>query len=196
MSEATLERLRSRAMARGIPIVSQSCARFLEQMVKLSRIDVLVEAGSAIGYSALRVALHTPDLKIVGYEKQAKLAEEATRHAGQFKVADRVRFVAQPAESAALPLPEGPIGGLFIDAAKASYLNIFETFEPYLAPGAFVLADNASFKGLDPERAAPRHRRLIERMQQFNERLLARPGYDVARYDIGDGLLLAIKVED
>jgi len=119
-------------------------AKRLAELVREARPRLVVECGTAIGYSGLWIAR---ELKAAGKGKLitieidpeiARRAEENFRNAGlaefvTVKVGDAQKLVKKI---------EGPIDFAFIDCNAPNYLPCFKGVEKNLAPGATVVADN------------------------------------------------------
>ncbi len=119
-------------------------ARRLAELVREAKPRLVVECGTAVGYSGLWIAR---ELKAAGKGKlitieidpqTAKKAEENFRKAGltelvSVKVGDATKLVREI---------EGPIDFAFIDCNAPNYLPCLEGLEKNLAPGATVVADN------------------------------------------------------
>lgn len=119
-------------------------AKRLAELVRQAKPKLVVECGTAIGYSGLWIAR---ELKAAGKGKLitieivpeiAKRAEENFRKAGlaeliTVKVGDATKLVKEI---------KGPIDFAFIDCNAPNYLPCLRGLEDNLAPGATVVADN------------------------------------------------------
>ncbi len=119
-------------------------AKRLAELVRQAKPRLVVECGTAIGYSGLWVAR---ELKAAGKGRlitieidpeTAKRAEANFRKAG---VADVVTLKVGDARKLVKEI-EGPIDFAFIDCNGPNYLPCFRGLEKNLAPGATVVADN------------------------------------------------------
>lgn len=120
-------------------------AKRLAELVRQAKPRLVVECGTAIGYSGLWVAR---ELKAAGKGKLitieidpqvAKKAESNFRKAG---LADIVTVKVGDARKLVKEI-EGPIDFAFIDCNAPNYLPCLRGLEKNLAPGATVVADNA-----------------------------------------------------
>jgi len=85
---------------------------------------------------------------------------------------------------------------LFIDAAKGQNLPLFQKYESHIVSGGIIIIDNLLFHGFveNPETIISRDRRqMIHKIQQFNDFLLHHDQFDAYIYELGDGIVLAIK---
>jgi len=125
-------------------MIGPAKARRLAELVREAKPKVVLEGGTALGYSGLWIARELKNLgrgKLVTMEispERAKQAEENFRRAG---LAEYVEVRVGDAKQLAKAV-EGPIDFAFIDCGYSNYLPIFKAIETKLAPGATVVADN------------------------------------------------------
>ncbi len=124
-------------------------AQRLAELVRERKPKVVVECGTALGYSGLWIAR---ELKAAGSGRlitleispeRAKKAEAHFREAGveklvTVKVGDARELVKQI---------EGPIDFVFIDCGAPNYLPCLKGLQDQLAPGAVLVADNVGLSG-------------------------------------------------
>ena len=85
---------------------------------------------------------------------------------------------------------------IFIDAAKGQYLKFLERFKHNLNVGGVVICDNLLFHGLVSDKEQIESKRLISlvnKIDDFNHKLIEHPDFDSFIYEIGDGLSISIK---
>ncbi|MFA7076308.1 MAG: O-methyltransferase, partial [Candidatus Izemoplasmatales bacterium] len=126
------------------PIITEEGINFLIQLIKISKTKKVLEIGSAIGYSAIMMALNTC-CEITTIEKNEEcylLAKSNIKNAG---LEDRVTLIHNDALEVDL---DAGFDLLFIDAAKAQYLKFLEKFKVNLNKGGIVVCDNLLFHGL------------------------------------------------
>jgi predicted O-methyltransferase YrrM len=125
-------------------MIGPAKARRLAELVREAKPKVVLEGGTALGYSGLWIARELKNLgrgKLVTMEispERAKQAEENFRRAG---LAEYVEVRVGDAKELAKKV-KGPIDFAFIDCGYSNYLPIFKTIEAKLTPGATVVADN------------------------------------------------------
>ncbi len=143
--QALIEKVGKACIERRIPMIGPKKAERLAELVRRARPRVVVECGTAIGYSGLWIAR---ELKAIGQGKlmtiemdpaRAREAEGYFRAAGfqdlvTVKVGDARQIVREI---------EGPVGFLFIDCGYQNYEPCLAGLEKRLRDGAVVVADNA-----------------------------------------------------
>ncbi len=131
---------------------------------------VVLELGTYIGYSAMRIARAAPNAKVYSVEFAEANAVNARRiwdHAG---VADRVTCVVGTIGDGGRTLDalatehgfaDGTVDFVFIDHDKAAYLaDLLSILERgWLHPGSIVVADNVGWPG------APKYREYMRQQQ-------------------------------
>lgn len=179
-----------------VPIMEPEGMEALLQMLRLSRPKAILEVGTAIGYSALRMAEALPDIKIVTLERDEERivkAKEFIEKAGKQKQITLLEGDAL--EAAGLVKEHGPFDAIFIDAAKGQYQRFFELFEEFLRGNGIIVTDNVLFKGLvakeDVAIEPKRIRNLIRKIRDFNAWLMSHPDYHTVILPIGDGVAIS-----
>nr|WP_322099530.1 O-methyltransferase [Gottfriedia endophytica] len=181
-----------------VPIMDRAGMEFMLGLLYLIQPNTILEIGSAIGYSSIRMAKAFPNLKIVTMERNAERIIKAKHYIGESGYSDRIRLLEGDALQLVDQLPEDlKFDVIFIDAAKGQYKRFFELYEPFLAEKGVIISDNVLFKGLVAENADlvddRRKRALIKKIQNYNEWLMNHPGYDSTIIPIGDGVAISKK---
>ena len=64
-----MDRLETYALENNIPIMQKDGILFLKDYIKQNNVKSILEIGSAIGYSAIQMALVSDDIKVVTIER-------------------------------------------------------------------------------------------------------------------------------
>jgi predicted O-methyltransferase YrrM len=129
----------------GVPIVHWETGRFLAALCRALD-PVVLEVGTAIGYSTLHMAEQLTDGRVVTLELSAERARQAGDFLGRAGVAERVELIEGDARETIESVP-GPIDLLFVDAAKEQYAGYIELAEPKLSDRAVLVVDNMLMSG-------------------------------------------------
>ena len=173
-----IEEMEMYAHEHDVPIMQKEGIDFMCSFLKEHNLKHVLEIGSAIGYSAIRMAMLDMDIQITTIERGLQ---------------DRITLLFGDALETVV---EGSFDMLFIDAAKAQYTKFFERYEPLLKKGGYVITDNLKFHGLveHPENIKSRNlRSLVRKIGNFVEYLKQREDYDTQFYDFGDGVGISRK---
>lgn len=130
---------------RSIPMLGPDKVARLCALVREARPELLVEVGTAIGYSGLWLADTLRELgrgRLVTLEMDPARAEEA---AGYFRSAGLTEHIAQIVGDARQKISEiqGPIDLLFLDGGFENYYPCLMACRAQLRDGALLVADNA-----------------------------------------------------
>lgn len=182
-----------------VPIMESGAIENFLGLLSLQNPKRILELGSAIGYSAIRIAQSFPDVEITTIERDSDRYNKAIAYIQESGVSDQIQII--EADALELNLEEALVGGydaLFIDAAKGQYQRFFERYEPFVKPGGVIYCDNMFMHGmvLQKDIDIPRRKRtMIRNLRSFMAWIMDRPDYRSTLLPIGDGLLIAIKKE-
>jgi predicted O-methyltransferase YrrM len=128
-----------------VPIVPWETGRFLAVLCRA--LDPLVlEVGTAIGYSTLHMAEQLSSSRVVTLERDPDRAAQARAYLERAGVADRVELIEGDALET-IPSLSGPFELLFVDASKGEYPRYIELAEPLLAERCVLVVDNLLMSG-------------------------------------------------
>lgn len=191
-----LEEMEKFAGDHGVPIMELTGIESLLQILRIQNPSAILEIGTAIGYSALRMAFALPEAKIVTIERDEErflLAEQYIDRSGKEK--NIVLIKGDALESESEVRAHGPFNAIFVDAAKGQYQKFFEIYSRFLADDGIIITDNVLFKGLvcEDEIENKRIRNLVKKIDHFNKWLMAHPDYHTVILPVGDGVAISKK---
>ncbi len=128
-----------------VPIVHWETGRFLASLCRALD-PVVLEVGTAIGYSTLHMAEALESGRVVTLERDPDRAAQARASFERAGVADRVELVEGDALET-IPTLEGSFGLLFVDASKGEYERYIELAEPLLSERCVLVVDNLLMSG-------------------------------------------------
>ncbi|MBM7649026.1 putative O-methyltransferase YrrM [Bacillus ectoiniformans] len=179
-----------------VPIMEIVGMEALLQMLRVQQPKKILEIGTAIGYSALRMAEALPGVQIVSIERDQERYEQACKFIEKSGCSDQIHLVFGDAlETVGQAGELGPFDALFIDAAKGQYTKFFEKYSPFVSDMGAIYTDNVLFKGLvaDTEIEVKRIRNLAKKIHHYNEWLMNHEEYHTAILPVGDGLAISTK---
>ncbi len=146
-AQPVIDAVEKACLERTVFMIGRVKAERLAELVRQAKPKLVVECGTAIGYSGLWIARelkksgrgHLITIEIV--PANAREAEANFRRAGlekyvTVKVGDARKVIKEIA---------GPIDLLFLDCGYSNYHPCFVAAEGKLSPGATVVADNVGF---------------------------------------------------
>jgi predicted O-methyltransferase YrrM len=178
----------------GVPIVAWETGRLLATLCHA--LDPMVlEVGTAIGYSTLHMAEQLQRGRIVTLELDPERADQARGFFERAGLSDRIEVVEGDARQTIQQL-EGHFDLLFVDAAKTEYRSYIELAEPKLSERALLVIDNLLMYGevALPEDADTFWRaEALEAARQLNAELLSSDRWLGSVLPVGDGVGLAAR---
>ena len=195
-NKGDINSLKEYADINDVPIMQDEGIDFLIDFILKNNINSVLEIGSAIGYSAIMMALNNPNLKITTIERDQERYMEALKNIKSFDLEDRITLVFNDALEANI---EGEFDLIFIDAAKGQNIRFFEKYELNLKDRGYIITDNMNFHGLvdklDEEIESRNLRQLVRKIKEYREYLSTRSDYEVEILNIGDGIAVCQKKE-
>ena len=126
-----------------LPIIGPEKGRILDNAVSKKMPKLILEIGTLVGYSAIRMArLLTEEGRIICVEKNPESASKAERNIERAGFAEKVKVVVGDAKKV-IPTLDRIFDFVFIDAEKKEYLIYLKLVEKKLRKGGVVVADNA-----------------------------------------------------
>ena len=106
-----------------VPIMLPDGIEFLLNYIKENNVKTILEIGTAIGYSAIRMALISSDIKVTTIERDIDRYNEAIKNISDFSLENQINVIY--ADAFDVDLSE-KFDLIFIDAAKSQYIKFFE----------------------------------------------------------------------
>lgn len=184
------------AEEKNVPIMQKRGIDFLCKIIEKSNVKSILEIGTAIGYSAIKMADVSEDITVTSIERDQDkymLAINNIKKAGMDK---RIKLIYGDALETQI---EGKYDLLFIDAAKAQYINFFNKFKDNLNDGGIIVSDNMNFHGMVDNISEIKNRntrQLVGKIKKYIDFLETNEEYKTKFYKIGDGIAVTIKKED
>lgn len=197
MSNYTMiKEIREYAKKNDVPIMNDEGITFLTTFIIKHQINSVLEVGTAIGYSAIMMALSNPKLKVVSIERDEERYLEAIKNIKKFNLEDRITLLFNDANDVNI---RDKFDLIFLDGAKGQNINFFEHFSKNLEDEGFVITDNIGFHGYvekDEKEIKSRNLRgLIRKIKAYIEYLKENPDYVTTFYKNGDGIAVTQKKE-
>ncbi|HAM81521.1 O-methyltransferase [Ornithinibacillus bavariensis] len=196
-SEKWVKELEEKAKLDRIPIMDPIGINFLMQLIRLNKPQRILEIGTAIGYSALRMNEACPEATITTIERDDVRYQEAIQNITKLGKQDSIHVLYGDALDKLVELADAKqtFECIFIDAAKGQYKNFFELAVPLLAKNGFIITDNVLFRGyvMDPAFEHPRYTKMVEKIRVYNEWLANHPMFITTILPIGDGVAISYR---
>lgn len=194
-----LEQIESEAIEDGVPIIRKSTQNLLKVILAAHKPKSVLEIGAAVGFSSILMSEYGPEgmhiTTIENYEKRIVKARENFIKAGKSEVITLIEADAQ--ETIERLCEEGnSYDMIFMDAAKAQYINYLPYAKKLLSKGGILISDNVLFDGdiIQSRFAVRRRDRTIHaRMREFLRVLVDDEDMVTTVLPIGDGMTISVK---
>lgn len=176
------------AKENNIPIMMPDGIEFLCNYIKENNIKNILEIGSAIGYSAIRMALLNKNIKVITIERDIERYNIAVKNIKDFDLEGQITIILDDAFNVDF---KEKFDLIFIDAAKSQYIKFFEKFKINLNNNGIIVSDNLDFHGLvkSDEKIESRNvRGIVRKLKNYIEFLENNEEFETKFYSIGDGI--------
>lgn len=187
------------AKAHGVPIMELQGIEAMLQLLRIQQPKSILEVGTAIGYSALRMAEALPTAKIITIERDEERFNIAKDYIEKANKTSQIIMIQGDALLVEDEVKKwGPFDAIFIDAAKGQYQKFFELYARFLTDDGIIVTDNVLFKGLVCESNIEnkRIRSLVKKISAFNSWIMNHPDYHTVILPVGDGVAISKKRGD
>ena len=185
------ETLKEKALKEGVPIIKDEGLAFLLNLIKERGFRDILELGTAVGYSAIEMALLNKEIHVDTLEKNEELYSQAIKNIAENGLSKQITAYLTAIEDFRT---DKQYDLIFIDAAKAQYGKYLEMFLDNLKSDGVMVFDNTVFHGLiyDPESIHSRNlRNLVKKIVKFREKVHNDERFDIMMFDnIGDGIFV------
>ena len=178
-----------------VPIIRKEMESFLRVILNIKHPKEILELGTAIGYSAILMS-EACDAKITtieNYEKRIPIAKENIKKAGK---EEQIKLLEGDALEVMKTLPDDGYDLIFMDAAKAQYINYLPEAIRLLKKDGVLITDNVLQDGdlIQSKFVVRRRDRTIhKRMREFLETIKNDERLETSIVPIGDGIVMAVK---
>jgi len=183
-----IRRLEEYAKENNVPIMMKDGIEFLTNYIKENNVKTILEIGSAIGYSAIKMALVDESIKVTTIERDTNRYKEAVKNIKEFNLENQIEII----NADALEYEDKKKYDLiFIDAAKAQYIKFFEKYKINLKQDGTIISDNLDFHGLvkNPELTSNRNtKQLVRKINTYIEFLKENKEFKTEFISLGDGI--------
>lgn len=189
--EFLIRKIEKYADQKGIPIMEKEGIEFLTEFVKLNKVKNILEIGSAIGYSAIKMALVDDDVTVTTIERDKDRYIEAVKNIKKLKLDSRITLIFADAFDFNT---DEEYDLIFIDAAKSQYIKFFNKFSKNLKPKGFIITDNINFHGLtysDKTKLSKNLRQLITKIEKYIDFLKSNKDFKTRFFEVGDGIAIS-----
>lgn len=193
MHSDVIKEMEKYADENSVPIMQKRGINFLCKFIEKNNIKKILEIGTAIGYSAINMALVSDDIQVVSIERDQDKYIEAIKNIKKCNLDKRISLILGDALNLEL---KDKYDMIFIDAAKAQYLNFFNKYKDNLVDDGFIVSDNMEFHGYveDYENIENKNlKALVGKLRKYIDFLNNNEEYNTKFYKVGDGIAITYK---
>lgn len=191
---ALIREMKQYAEVNNVPIMMDEGIDFLTTFILKNHVKNILEIGTAIGYSAIMMALVDPNVKITTIERDEIRYLEALKNVKAFGLENRITLIYNDAFNVKL---DEKFDLIFIDAAKAQNIKFFEMFERNLEYRGVIITDNLKFHGLvdkkEEEIKSKNLRALARKIKDYVDYLKTNEKYNTEFFEVGDGISVSTR---
>ena len=186
-----LEKIEEYAKENKVPIMQKDGIEYLCNYIKEHNVKNILEIGSAIGYSAIKMALVNDDIKVTTIEKDMVRYNEAVKNIKDFNLDDRIKIILDDALNTKI---DGKFNLIFIDASKGNNINFFKKYSENLEDYGIIITDNLFFHGLVLNESlveTKNQRGIVRKIKEFISFLDNNSEFVTEYISVGDGIAIS-----
>ena len=189
-----IENIEKYAKENKVPIMLPDGIEYLCNYIKENNIKNILEIGTAIGYSAIKMALTNESIKVTTIEKDEERYNLALENINKFNLQERIKVIFG---DALLTNITGSYDLIFIDASKGHSIDFFTRYKDNLSEGGAIITDNLSFHGLveDESLAVTKNQRgIVKKIKNFIEFLNNNKEFKTIYIPVGDKISISKRI--
>jgi predicted O-methyltransferase YrrM len=194
-TDTLIEEMETFAKEHNVPILSWQSAEFLEQLVLMKNPRRVLELGTAIGYSTIRVARNLKGKSVIhSIEKSADNIAVAKDFIAKSGMMSKIKVLEGDAVNV-MPQLKKKYDIIFLDADKEDYKRLFDYSLVLLRKGGIMVVDNLLWHGYSASTRVPsQYRESTRHIREFNLLFMNQPNLKTSIIPIGDGLGIGVKI--
>ncbi len=182
------------AKEHNVPILSWQAADFMEQLVQVVSPKRVLEIGTAIAYSTIRIARNLKKKSVIHtIEKSEDNVEKAKENILKSGFEEKINIFTGDALSI-MPQLKKKYDFIFLDADKEDYKRLFDYSLVLLKKGGMIFIDNLLWHGYAASKRVPQNYKIsTKHIRDFNLVFTSQENLLTTILPIGDGLGIGIK---
>ena len=185
------EDLEEYAKRERVPIMLPDGINYLCNYIKENNIKDILEIGSAIGYSALRMSYVDDSIKITTIEKDETRYNEAVKNIKAYHKEENINIILGDALETEI---KGMYDLIFIDASKGHNIDFFNKYKNNLKENGAIITDNLSFHGLVEDASlikTKNQRGIVNKIKLFLDFLENNKEFNTEYIPVGDRISIS-----
>ena len=170
-NEGVLAEIENEAKAAGVPVIRKEMENFLKVMLAVKKPAGILEVGAAVGYSSILMSMNVDsDCHITTIENYDIRIEQARHNIARAGKESQITLLEGDAMNILKDLPSQEYDFVFMDAAKAQYINFLPEVLRVMKTSAVLISDNVLQEGSIAESryaVTRRDRTIHARMREY-----------------------------
>ncbi len=193
--DSLIEEMEAYAKEHNVPILSWQSAEFLEQLIVVKNPKRVLELGTAIAYSSIRIARNLNGKSVVHtIEKSADNISIAKDFIVKSGLGTKIKILEGDAVNV-MPQLKKKYDLIFLDADKEDYKRLFDYSLVLLRRGGLLVVDNLLWHGYAASTRVPlQYKESTNHIREFNLLFMNQPNLKSSIIPIGDGIGLGVKI--
>ncbi|MFO7526827.1 MAG: O-methyltransferase [Ignavibacteriaceae bacterium] len=182
------------ALKNKVPILSWHAAELMEQLILMKNPRRVLEIGTAIGYTTIRIARYLgKKSEIHSIEMSADNINVAKENIEKSGLTKRIKLLEGNAINI-MPQLQKKYDFIFLDADKEDYKRLFDYSMILLKRGGVIVVDNLLWHGYTASsKVPPNYRASTKLIREFNHIFSKQENLITTILPVGDGLGVGIK---
>lgn len=183
------------AKEKKIPILNWNAAEFMEHLVLMYKPKRVLEIGTAIAYTSIRIARNLKKKSEIDTIEMSKdNIAIAKGYVKKAKLEERINIIEGDALQI-MPNLEKKYDFIFVDADKEDYERLFYYSLMLLKKGGVMVVDNLLWNGYAAaSKVPPEYRNSTQHIREFNKLFSTQYTLKTTILPVGDGMGIGIKI--
>jgi caffeoyl-CoA O-methyltransferase len=194
-TDTLIEEMETFAKEHNVPILSWQSSEFLEQLVLMKNPRRVLELGTAIAYSTIRIARRLKGKSVIhSIEKSADNIAVAKDFIAKSGLMSKIKVLEGDAVNV-MPQLKKKYDIIFLDADKEDYKRLFDYSLVLLRKGGIMVVDNLLWHGYAASIRVPsQYKESTRHIREFNLLFMNQPNLQTSIIPVGDGLGIGVKI--
>jgi len=180
-----------------IPVAKPETTKLLHILSLIKKPKKILELGTGIGCSAIILSKASDDCTILTVEKNPDNYKEALSLIALNNLSDRIEVINADGINVIRDLKEKneKFDFIFLDSAKAQYIDYYPYLTNMLEKGGLLITDNVLYGGMVATDELVEHRKktIVKRLRMYIDALNNDKTLQTVVVPIGDGVAISIK---
>ncbi len=186
------------AHGRDIPVAKPETTKLLHILATLKKPENILELGTGIGCSAIILSKSSENANVLTVEKNEDNYKDALKLIEENNLSNRIKVVNDDGINVLKKLcdEKKQYDFIFLDSAKAQYIDYYPYLVKLLKKGAMLVTDNVLYGGMvaNDELVEHRKRTIVKRLRMYIDAINNDESLQTVVVPIGDGVAISLKI--